>query len=997
MRTGRLLNGLLLLTLTAGLALAQDGGDWLNARDFGASGSQFQTQATTVVGSNQITVADPGDFKVGQGVMVSRCNIQMSNATLWGPRAKYASSRAVKEEVQFRGYDGSLGSWTVYILDIDGTNPLTFRWTDDLCRTWKESKVPITGDWQKLSGGTEVKFGKLDWESGYSVSFSARDQLVATIEKIEGKVLTLSAPANRAATDAIVRHNDTGALQQAIDAAMKQGHNLYFPPGWYRLSGPLNVVNARSLTLQGANAVDTVLDISEGSGACLSLRDGTEVTIRNFRLLGGMGFAERDQAGSLPTKGGTALWGFYFKPSHALNILQTERVLVENCHASRMSGECFYASGRARQGTKPEPKQMTREITYLRCSVTDSARNAFNNNNMSENTRVLYCRIVDVGGCSWEGASRFVQFVGNYVRNAGTVAMGNVRSRDEQYEVLGTGQHVVSDNVFEGVICYGGAAIRAAASANEIVITNNLFVNFGSSGIDLSGVTSTMDLPTRHHTVSGNIMDMTEVGPQSKPRIAVDVSASGVIVSDNQIYVRGTCDPQVTALRLREPLTDLNVHDNLIANCGNGVSVARGYSWVDEVKSPTIFLSRRGYIPLEFHQGHRYRGWHVVFLRANKVLGQGIIKEFDPDSMEFRLTKPGPMQVGDSFEVYPPEGANWNLHDNTLSACQNPVILDGYGSRSSVLCNNTISRDGLAGVKQAVDVRGLFQLEDNRFFGFDEPDSAVLKLSPTRLGKPAACLVRGNTFQQCRNIVAETEAGLWKACVSTGNIFVDCASQPAQSTALPGKPPTAPLLVSKPAAALLTASPLKKPVKVDGEVGEWNWKSPNVAAVQESAGGGLSGLPKSSLLAAYDKTNLYLAVRVALTSGYKVKPGDGAYSGDGQELSIQNPNAQGAAPVFVFWGSPGGKAVLSALKGVTDQQAEAVMKRVSYAAKITPTEWTCEWRIPLSDLGSPKPGQKLMFNLGLRYLTGETWVGWRSTGGALCDVEKAGELLLATK
>ena len=102
MRTGRLLIGLL-LTLTATLALAQDGGDWLNARDFGASGSQFQTQATTVAGSNQVTVADPGDFKVGQGVMVSRCNIHSTYASLWGPRKQYSSSAPLKDLVEMRG------------------------------------------------------------------------------------------------------------------------------------------------------------------------------------------------------------------------------------------------------------------------------------------------------------------------------------------------------------------------------------------------------------------------------------------------------------------------------------------------------------------------------------------------------------------------------------------------------------------------------------------------------------------------------------------------------------------------------------------------------------------------------------------------------------------------------------------------------------------------------------------------------------------------------
>jgi len=47
--------------------------------------------------------------------------------------------------------------------------------------------LSITHDWQPLSCGVEVRLGQLDWESGYAVTFSVRDQLVTTIEKVEGK------------------------------------------------------------------------------------------------------------------------------------------------------------------------------------------------------------------------------------------------------------------------------------------------------------------------------------------------------------------------------------------------------------------------------------------------------------------------------------------------------------------------------------------------------------------------------------------------------------------------------------------------------------------------------------------------------------------------------------------------------------------------------------------------------------------------------------------
>ena len=62
---------------------------WLNVQDCGASGSEFQTIASTVSGSRQITVADIGDFEVGQGIMVSKCNIRYTPTRLSSSGIQY--------------------------------------------------------------------------------------------------------------------------------------------------------------------------------------------------------------------------------------------------------------------------------------------------------------------------------------------------------------------------------------------------------------------------------------------------------------------------------------------------------------------------------------------------------------------------------------------------------------------------------------------------------------------------------------------------------------------------------------------------------------------------------------------------------------------------------------------------------------------------------------------------------------------------------------------
>ncbi|MBI2301652.1 MAG: right-handed parallel beta-helix repeat-containing protein, partial [Armatimonadetes bacterium] len=621
-----------------GPALAQPPAAWLDAREVGASGSSYTTTAVTAAGSNQVTVQDPGDFRPGQGVMISRCNVHVSHAQ---------------------------GSWVVYVFDVDGTDPPTFRWTDDLGRTWKGAHTPVTGDWQALDHGLEVRFKPFAWNDRYSAVIAWRDQLITTIESIDGKVLTLKAPANRTAADAVVRHNDGVALQAGIDRAIAEKRNLFIQPGRYRIAKTLVAADAGGLTVQGANAVDTVIDIGEGEGPCFQLRNGTEVNLRDLALTGNSGYADRDQCGWLRTEGGTALWGMYFRFSAALNVNGTEHVLVENCHARKMSGECFYSQGPGRMGTQPEPPHYTRSITYLRCSVEDCGRNAFNNNDYAENTSVLQCRVRDVGGCTWEGPGRFVHFVGNYVRNGGVVAVGNAFNRLPEFEELPSGQTIVADNTFEDGVNYGACAVRAGCGATQVVIRNNLFVNYGTHAIDISGAAGTGYLPAGQALITGNLIDLTPSPAYDQVRTGITVTGSDVTVSQNQVYVRGEVNPRTTGIRLGEPAVNLTVHDNLIRNCGTGLAVARARSTVAAVLDARTFGVTRADIPRERRRSHRYRGWYLVWLQGSAGAGRSVIEAFDPEQCTFHLTEDRAVKVGDAFEVYPPGGSNWSIHDNT--------------------------------------------------------------------------------------------------------------------------------------------------------------------------------------------------------------------------------------------------------------------------------------------------------------------------------------------
>jgi hypothetical protein len=438
-----------------------------------------------------------------------------------------------------------------------------------------------------------------------------------------------------------------------------------------------------------------------------------------------------------------------------------------------MATEAFYAQGRSRQGAKAEPAQYQKQLTFLRCSAIDCGRNGFNNNDLAENTSVLHCRIVDVGGCAWEGASRFVRFMHNYVRNAGTVAMGNIGARPETLEELGSGQHIVANNVFEEYTPYGGAAVRLAQGGVQTIIRDNIFVNFDSNAIEVKGPQHERSLPARYAQVSGNILDMTSIGRQSEPRYGIAVSASDVIVADNQIFVRGEGpDAQVTGIRLGEPAVNLDVHGNQITLCGTGVETHRYSARVGEVIDASTFRQAAMGIPFERRRSHRYRGWGVAWIEEAKAVAVSAIAEFDPETLQFHLAHPRPLTVGQVFEVFPPDGANWLIRDNTIAGCVRPVVLDSYGSATSVLRGNLISRGAATGVKHAIELRGDFDVTGNRVFGFDEQDCSAIGLYPDRAGRELRPIVRDNIFDHCAQTM-NTDDDLWSKAHVGGNINVD--------------------------------------------------------------------------------------------------------------------------------------------------------------------------------------------------------------------------------
>jgi len=643
---------------------------FFNAKDFGACGSSFETVGTITAGSNRVQVENVGDFAVGQQLKMFGCTPRCDSLWVFGPIPFHSQRRRAEGEVELRGWDASNGDHVVYFLDVDREHPDVFRWTDDQGRTWHENE-PLDDGWHKLSGGLEVRFCDYDWSKGWVITIVMRASMVAEIVGIEGNTLIVDKEATRSCTDRVI-HSDTLALQKAIDTALAEGADLWIPEGTYRLSDSLVIKDARSFTIKGASPERTILDIGVGGigieaegGSCLVLKGGEEVKVLDLGFRGAVGFDKRDQAGHrFDTKGATGVWGFYFMKCNAMSTWSTRRVYVENCHARKMSAECFYSSSISRTADM-EPEQYTTSITYMRCSVEDCARNAFNNNDKAENTHIIDCRVRDVGGCTWEGASRFVQMRGCYIRNAGCIGMGNVRSRDEVNERLGTGQHIIVDNTFESGCPYGLAQMSVGSCASQVIIKGNNFINYNSNAIIVSGNTGPKDMPSRNVIITGNTFDMTAEETPSKPRTVIKVSASDVTISDNQIFTT-VKDELVTAIELRDDARGTIIHDNLIRGCGQFIEYKEADGTVGDVIDERRFCRynhpfESSTPPLLRRRSHHYRGWIVRWANGE----ESVMEDFDPDTCIFTLKEPRKLATGDKFTLKP-RYADGRLMDERL-------------------------------------------------------------------------------------------------------------------------------------------------------------------------------------------------------------------------------------------------------------------------------------------------------------------------------------------
>lgn len=689
--------------------------DWINARDFGASGSEFESVGRIAADSNEIILDDVGDFEIGQEITISHCNPHYYG-TVYNTAEPYLAKnqKLLEDELELRGLDDDK-AWQTFVIHFEKTDPVAFSWmaVDPVFQTdadhdpifrpkwsWQGKSRPVDDKWFSLTNGVEARFKKIDWEAGQSISFHARNRLIAKIIDIKGNKLILSESATKGADKALIRHHDQAALQVAVNAAVQAGKGLFIPTGRYRLNVGLWIENT-SLRIEGAHRESVILDITEAHTAAFWISGGKEITVRNLGIVGHTGFLE------LPGRPFTTATGYPFWPMAnelmevkgcaAANIVSVEHLLFEDVNATRMASEAFYLHGAERFGSPPYiqaphegmtelREQYTKSCIFHRCHVADCVFNAFNNNDHGENTSILHCHVERVGNLC-EGAGRFTRIIGNYLLD-GCCAGIHGGGKEEDLLKLGPCQAIISDNVFEGGKYLGGITI--GNSASQVIIANNMFVGFSKESA-ITVLAGARGLPCRSVTITGNDIDLSRMeGNPDRERVGMTIEASNVIIANNHISLRGKKNAKVTGIQIADHAVNIHVHDNIIENCDCGLrSGSRVYvkdgekgrfeyhhteSEVVELVGACSFRDKG--LPREnWNSDLSYCKWHLQWLTGKNSGKKQVIESYNAGTREFKVKEGVDSDVGDRFFIYP-DIANWQIHNNTMVACEVPMQID---------------------------------------------------------------------------------------------------------------------------------------------------------------------------------------------------------------------------------------------------------------------------------------------------------------------------------
>ena len=187
--------------------------DWINVKSatYAASGVTTSTTGSITASSSALTVASSSSWAIGQGIRVFYAGSSAGTTTLSSALGISDTSVHVASTSSFPSYGKvKIGSEVIYYGSKTSTR------LHELIRG---------------ADGTTAASHLIN------ANVVSQVDLVTTITAINGTTLTLSNAASITVTSVRVEHDDTAAIQQAINDGISNARPVYIPKGTYLVSG----------------------------------------------------------------------------------------------------------------------------------------------------------------------------------------------------------------------------------------------------------------------------------------------------------------------------------------------------------------------------------------------------------------------------------------------------------------------------------------------------------------------------------------------------------------------------------------------------------------------------------------------------------------------------------------------------------------------------------------------------------------------------------------
>ncbi|MBD1379233.1 right-handed parallel beta-helix repeat-containing protein [Metabacillus arenae] len=524
---------------------------------YNVSGSSQITTGSINSGSNTLTVSSPIDFKVGQGIAIKTVSAVADVKTLQITSGA-TTTGSVSISFQAAAYiiEVNAGDTAIQVADkirsavfndfttggTSGTDTITFT------ANVAGEKPSMSYDPSTTGASGTVTQTTVGVKDSYFIS---------EITALNGNSITLQNSATVTVSGVLVLHDDTAAIQTAINDLPSDGGELIIPKGTYNYSANWTIANKSNVTFRGVGR-KTVLCALNYTNSTLWVNDCTGVVIKNFRI-------KSSGTKRLQTDASTGI-----RPSNCTDI-QIKSVYVEKTSAGILARQCT-------------------DLVVKNCNVKDTFADGIHITRRCKEVRVLNNYLENTGddaiavvsytadGIAAEVSSLMISGGATTTGRIQVVLDGlihniNVTSGDTPTTIATN----VRSTLFTGWTTGGSGTTITFTSASNGDEVNARFISNGT------GVVGTISTTTQGEGYCEKVIIAHNTIKNGKTRAITHVGGKNVVISDN--IINGTASSGILIMKDNnydtfKPL-DTIVKGNQIKNVGTVLPNAGNISGIE--------------------------------------------------------------------------------------------------------------------------------------------------------------------------------------------------------------------------------------------------------------------------------------------------------------------------------------------------------------------------------------------------------------------------------